>query len=82
MGAYRVMLEINTERYESSGDTALEALKNLQIPQGVIKTKAIMHLAFGDKQAEKLFFALQLRRLQVSKMSMEIWAARLEKMLH
>ena len=71
-------LDVNEAIFKSTGRTAIEAFQKLQLPSGAIKTKAILTLTLGKLTSSKMFFAAEIRRLRISKVSMQIWAKRME----
>lgn len=83
-GDYIATLSVNDEKYDASGDTALVAFQNLaaQVPKlGMLKTKAVLTLTYGDRESSQAFYVLQLRRFLINFVAMQIWAKRLETAL-
>jgi hypothetical protein len=63
------------------GDTFEDACKNLELSWTDIRGRGIVTVFSGDKKAEKMFNAPQIRRLVYNSLTQQIWARNFELLL-
>ncbi len=73
---YRLTLKINDDELVSSGNTILEAIESIKLPE-LFKTRGILSIAGEGKTCERNFNIMQLRRLR----SNPTWREIVAKML-
>lgn len=80
-GDYLVSIYLNEQVFEGVGNTCLDALNAITIPNQLIKTKVILNMFHGEKKMEQVIIGMQLKRIIGSRVAKEIWAKRLEMKL-
>lgn len=76
-----IKLETNNTEYQSTGETVLEAIKNLPLHWLEIKTKGMVKLRQGEQKTERLMTMKQLRVMMSSKLRQMGFAKQLTEAL-
>jgi len=76
---YKVVLKVLGKRWESKGETLLEALQDLKLTWEQIKGKGTLNIYVnGKKKHEHLFTMVIIRRILSNKIIKTHWAKSLE----
>ena len=67
MTKYNIKLEIGSDVYKASGETALDAINALDINYTQVKVKGVLTLTNGKRTSSKLFYVRPLRRIVCNK---------------
>jgi hypothetical protein len=78
---YTVTLEILGKKYESKGETVLEALENLNLSWEQIKGKGVLTVSRGRDKHEHLFNMFRIRKIVANRIIRQHWAKTLEYFL-
>ena len=76
---YKILLVANNEKYNSEGETILEAFRSFPIHYTKIKTKGTVTVTHGKYEIERFFPGIQLRRLLVNSLLQKFWSEQIEK---
>ena len=78
---YLATLEHGTDLYKGKGETAIEALQNLNIDYTQVKLKGTVKLQKGELKSERFMYKLPLRRFIANKMARIQLAKYMEQLL-
>jgi hypothetical protein len=78
---YHVKLDMGGKVYESTGDTAHEAISSLPLTFMEVKAKGVFTLTHDGKTSSKFFYLTQMRRIIANKMVKIGIAKQLESLL-
>ncbi len=70
------------KEYKSQGETAFEAMDNLNLSWEQIKGKGVITLFKDKKSHEHLFYLRPLKRIFANKLTKLMWVKRLELLLN
>ncbi len=78
---YKAVLTMNEVEHKGEGETAFDALDNLNLGWADIKTKGVLKLSKGKETSEKLFYLGPLRRVFATHLKKRLEAKYLERLL-
>ena len=78
---YKIVLDTTGLKYESEGNTASEALDNLNLEWNQLKGKGVITISKGKSSYSHLFYLKQLKRIAANKLTRLLWGKRLALLL-
>ncbi len=78
---YKIVLDTTGLKYESEGNTASEALDNLNLEWNQLKGKGVLTISKGKFSYSHLFYLKQLKRIAANKLTRLLWGKRLVLLL-
>lgn len=77
----KLKLEMSGLEYKTTGETILEALLALPLTWNEVKAKGLITVKDGKRSCQRLFVIKQLKKMFANKLTMSLWAKRLELFL-
>jgi len=78
---YTAVLTMDGKSYQGEGATIFDAMTNIPLDYTQIKIKGILEIAKGKLKTSKLFYLKPLKRIFANKLTRQMWAKNLLKLL-
>lgn len=77
----KATLIMDKKKYKGEGKTIFDAISDIPLTYLEIKTKGVIKIEKGRKNAEKLFYMQPLRAIFANKLRRHAWAKNLETLI-